>query len=275
MKKLYLVSFAVALFTACTDGDENLDNQLPYDIRVLTFEDADYKGTDGSSYWSSLIDDTQYGGKLLYGESGKTSTYAWNDENNTFLAHEFDVNPDRYIAYYSGGHAVSNYVDQNLSNGDYTHQLAVPIKDAATGFGGHDGSKNFCVHDGYSSSYTTAPSFYFSDGISRVIDHMYVAPTTYVLNVEKNGNGMASALGSDGWFKIVATGLDEDGNVTGTAEFYLYKDGKAVEDWTKWELSSLGKVLMVQFDMQGSDSGDYGLNTPAYFAYDDVAVRFD
>ena len=39
-----------------------------YELRVLTFEDADYKG--GTNFangndWSSLIDDPQYGGKLL------------------------------------------------------------------------------------------------------------------------------------------------------------------------------------------------------------------
>ena len=42
-----------------------------YELRVLTFEDADYKG--GTNFangndWSSLIDDPQYGGKLLLGE---------------------------------------------------------------------------------------------------------------------------------------------------------------------------------------------------------------
>ena len=43
-----------------------------YDLRVLTFEDADYKGGTnfaGGSNWSSLIDDPQYMGPLLYGGS--------------------------------------------------------------------------------------------------------------------------------------------------------------------------------------------------------------
>ena len=41
-----------------------------YELRVLTFEDADYKGGTnfaGGNDWTSLIDDPQYGGKLLYG----------------------------------------------------------------------------------------------------------------------------------------------------------------------------------------------------------------
>ena len=39
----------------------------------------------------------------------------------------------------------------------------------------------------------------------------------------------------------------------------------------------LGAGARVGFNIVGSDDlyGSYGLNTPAYFAYDDVAVRFD
>ncbi|MBR2049560.1 MAG: DUF4465 domain-containing protein, partial [Rikenellaceae bacterium] len=75
----------------------------------------------------------------------------------------------------------------------------------------------------------------------------------------------------------VATGYDVEGNVTATTEFMLC-DGKdkIVNEWTKFDLSCLGKVAKITFNLVGSDdlSGDYGLNCPAYFAYDDVAVRF-
>ena len=67
---------------------------------------------------------------------------------------------------------------------------------------------------------------------------------------------------------------DADGNETGSVQFDLCKDGVYVSDWTKFDLSALGKVVMVVFDMDGTDKGDWGLNTPAYFAYDDVAVQF-
>lgn len=62
-----------------------------YDLRVLTFEDTDYKGGTnfaGGNNWSSLIDDPQYGGKLLYGSGGAgvdsaDEAYQWTDTNNT------------------------------------------------------------------------------------------------------------------------------------------------------------------------------------------------
>ena len=95
------------------------------------------------------------------------------------------------------------------------------------------------------------------------------------MNVEKNGNDFSGKIGPDDWFKIIAKGVDADGNKTGTSEFYLAKDGKMVENWTRWDLHSLGKVMMVYFNMEGSVTNQFGLSLPAYFAYDDVAVRFD
>ena len=237
-------------------------------MRILTFEDE-----AGSSYWASLIDNHQSNGKLLYGESGAGSTYySWIDNNNTLLAHDFEVNKDQGMAYWSGGEAVSNYVETNLENGTSDFQLSVPMKDPVTEFGGHNGSKNFCVHY---DSYLNSQSLYFSDGEARVIDHMFVAPTTYLLNVEKNGNKFSGKIGPNDWFKITATGVDANGENTGTCDFYLAKDGKMVEDWTRWDLHSLGKVMVVYFKMDGSVTNQYGSTLPAYFAYDDVAVRFD
>lgn len=74
-----------------------------------------------------------------------------------------------------------------------------------------------------------------------------------------------------------ATGYDANEQATGTAEFVLC-NGKdnIVSEWTKFDLSGLGKVVKITFNLVGSADliGDYGLNCPAYFAYDDVAVRF-
>ena len=50
-----------------------------------------------------------------------------------------------------------------------------------------------------------------------------------------------------------------------------------VTEWTKWDLSPLGKVVKVAFNFSASEDqkGSYGMNCPAYFAYDDVAVRWE
>ena len=253
---------------------------VDYELRVLTFKDEDYKGS-GKEYWTSLVDNPQYGGPLLYGESGMDpADYHWNDEGNTFLAHDM---PENYgtTCYWGGGHAISNYVDMELTNGDYQHQLAVYYKDPATGFGGHGGSKNFCVHFGYidDSQYNKTenlPSVYFMDGVARVVDHMYVMWTTYLANCVSNGNGLTAPLEPDGYVKIIATGYDEDGTkVEPSLEFCLANADGQISEWTKWDLSSLGKVLKIEFNMAGDSDNGYGFSQPAYFCYDDVAVRFE
>lgn len=243
-----------------------------FQIRTLTFE---------GDYWNALIDNPQYGGKLLYGESGMgPADYHWNDEGNTFLAHDMPLNYGT-TCYWGGGHAISNYIEMDLADGDYLHQLSVYYQDPVTGFGGHNGSENFCVHFGYidDSGFNMTenlPSIYFMDGTVRVVDHMYVMWTTYLANCVSNGNGLTAPLAPDGYVKIIATGYDAEGNkVEPELEFFIAGSEGNIQEWTKWDLSPLGKVLMIEFNMAGDSDNGYGFSQPAYFCYDDVAVRFE
>ena len=264
-----------------------------YELRVLTFEDADYKGGTnfaGGNNWTSLIDSPQYGGKMLYGESGAgvdsvDAAYKWTDKNNTWLSNTLSEGYGSWC-YWSGGHAVSNYVSGEISKyGGFESQLTVYKKDVSglerTG-GGHNGSNNFAVHYGYAdnSGYglteASLPTLTFADGTARVIDHMYVNNTDYALNCYIDGNGLTAKIGDDDWVKLVATGYNAAGEKTGTASIYLCNGPKNIMmDWTKWDLSGLGKVLKVTFNVTGSSDNGYGFSQPAYFAYDDVAVRFE
>lgn len=105
---------------------------------------------------------------------------------------------------------------------------------------------------------------------------MYVNNTDYALNCYIDGNGLTAKIGDDDWVKLVATGYNAAGEKTGTASIYLCNGPKNIMmDWTKWDLSGLGKVLKVTFNVTGSSDNGYGFSQPAYFAYDDVAVRFE
>ena len=262
-----------------------------YELRVLTFEDADYKGGTnfaGGNDWSSLIDDPQYGGKLLYGSGGGFSSedeaYQWTDTGNTGLKHIFPYNYNAYC-YWGGGHAISNYSTGDIeAYGGYLTQLTVYKKGVSglsrTG-GGHNGSNNFAVHYGYMdgsefNKTDTLPALTFADGSEHVIDHMYVNTTTYLLNCLVNGNDLTAKIGPDDWVKLIAIGYNAAGEKTGEVSIYLCKGpDNIVMDWTKWDLSSLGKVNSVMFNVTGSSDNGYGFSQPAYFAYDDVAVRFE
>ena len=289
-----LLALALAIVMVCSLLPVSAFAAEPdYELRVLTFEDADYKGGTnfaGGNNWTSLIDSPQYGGKLLYGESGGgvdsvDAAYKWTDKNNTWLSNTLSEGYGSWC-YWSGGHAVSNYVSGEISKyGGFESQLTVYKKDVSglerTG-GGHNGSNNFAVHYGYAdnSGYglteASLPTLTFADGTARVIDHMYVNNTDYALNCYIDGNGLTAKIGDDDWVKLVATGYNAAGEKTGTASIYLCNGPKNIMmDWTKWDLSGLGKVLKVTFNVTGSSDNGYGFSQPAYFAYDDVAVRFE
>lgn len=245
---------------------------LEYELRVLTFE---------GEYWSALIDNPQYGGRLLYGETGMgPADYMWYDEGNTFLKH---VMPENYgtTCYWGGGHAISNYVETDLANGDYLHQLAVYCKDPVTGFGGHGGSENFCVHFGYKDGSPfnmteNLPAIEFGDGVARVVDHLYIMWNTYLANCVSNGNGLTDPLTPDGYVKVIAIGYDAEGvKIEQEPEYFLAGSNGNIQEWTKWDLSSLGKVSKIEFNVAGDSDNGYGFSQPAYFCYDDVAVRFE
>ena len=175
-------------------------------------------------------------------------------------------------------------------------QLMTPI-------GAHSGD-NFAVHYGYQDEKSQGMSdrlagFEF-DGEPRVIDHMWVTLTNYTLNqlvygvwqpgVSKPGQGGFGGnyvgLTTDSNLKIVAYGYrskdygfgaDDQGEdyCDSKSEFYLVKDGVPLTEWAKWDLSELGEVAHVNFNFEYSDDmgGREGFTIPAYFAYDDVAVR--
>ena len=263
----------IAIVAVSTAGTSKIVRMAVRMMRVLTFEDDDYKGSQ-AGYWTSLIDSKEYGGPLLYGDINDWMAeveYEWTDTGNTMLTSGTMV--DYGFSYMYGGCAVSNYTLADVSQGSFMTQLSVPAP--AGGRGGHNGSSNFAVFFDGSGIMGMSVSLSFADGKARVIDHLYATATAYTLNSMMYGDGFSKPLGDDGWFAVTATGYDADDEETGEETLYLCKDGKIAEGWNRWDLSSLGEVVRVGFRCSGSDTGAYGLNTPAYFAFDDVAVRFE
>ncbi len=304
---------------------EQPEPELPYELRVLTFEDEDakfepfyldyaydYSGKDIYT-WSDLIDDKQYMGPLTYGNDQMDAMYWWYDEGNTELMHIF---PDNYAyCFWGGGHAISNFWGEGFDDDDRNRHIATYYgQDYVDQYAGQPGAdtylgwfnvqwmvpvaphsgNNFAVHYGYKDDYSyieNLPEFHFADGECRVIDHMYITNTNYTLNQLVNGvkseegntfGGSWEGLNEDAWLKIVAQGFDDiDADAyaepISETEFYLVQGEDVVMDWQKWDLSVLGAVAKVRFNFLYSEDmgGSYGFTIPGYFAYDDVAVRFD
>lgn len=277
----------------------NLATAELYELRVLTFED----GTEGwepydceFSYAMSFYDETKWVEKWSdyiprdgqYGNGH--ASYEWYDEGNTELAF---VKPEIDSWWGISGHAgISDYVGTDEDAAQFTDDNMLFMIDlqAYNVAGGANGSKNFCSQygyldpDEYATQYSPSgvlPGLQFMDEEPRVIDHMYVTNTTYAYTIIVNGEcdfGGSYEYTDESTFKIVAYGYDSfDDDEPTTTEFHLLNTGKRiVTDWTKWDLSVLGEVVRVEFNLVAcyEGYGRYGLVIPAYFAYDDVAVRF-
>ena len=275
-----------------TITDENI--QAYRELRVLTFEDSDAKFPQYTleycskeiKKWSDLIvaeyeQAFEAGSTLIYDEVNHLAEYQWQDTNNTGLYHKFPYNWGGY-GFSGGGAVISCYtatMEQlneayETAPGDiYNYQLSICTS------GGHNGSSNFCIAYNDSKVNTTVKSeLSFTDGEARVIDHMYVTMTAVTQYCVTYGNGFSEAYDEDDYLNIVATGYNGE-TETGEVTFELAQGAdKKVTDWTKWDLSSLGKVTKVTFHMEEAQIDDYGYaqyyKTPMYFVFDDVAVQF-
>lgn len=246
------------------------------ELRTLTFDDADYKGTGnvaGERNWSSLIDTVQYGGQWLYGS--KTSDYMWYDEGNTELVWDGFRDTGMGKAFWSGGYAISNYYDTVLTNGTYTTQLAIPLEQS---------DNQFCVffqhvdNTSYCQGLNVYP-IYFADKVARVVRSIDITNTTYTANSLTNGDSFASAADENALFEVVVRGYPsiDDENTYVEVSAPLCKGTDVLKEWKTMDCTGLGAVQGFRIyvrDTNNTLSGTYGLNTPGYGAIDNIVVEF-
>jgi len=206
------------------------------------------------------------------------------------------IPPSGYLnnaAFASGGASFNNYYDATF---DFWAGFAASrIVNATTpGYGnqyasfagGGDGSANYAV--GYVDSFTpTLPHINLPAGTRPT--NVRITNTTYAGLSMQLGDGIlvppgpgkkfGGASGNDpDWFLLTITGRNA-GGVTGTTEFYLadYRFANNAQDyivnqWTTVDLLALGSATSLDFTLTSSDNGSFGMNTPAYFALDNLSV---
>jgi hypothetical protein len=120
---------------------------------------------------------------------------------------------------------------------------------------------------------------------SGVVEGLYVTNNNSTYYAMLNGNAFAKKFGGGSGedpdrLMLTITGKDADGIVTGAVDFYLadyrFADNDAdylVNTWEYVDLTSLGIVKSIEFSLSSSDVGDWGMNTPAYFAIDTLTYQ--
>lgn len=112
----------------------------------------------------------------------------------------------------------------------------------------------------------------------QIISGCYVTNSTYAALSMKNGDAFAKKFGGDSgkdkdYFMLTVTGFN--GTTTKITQLFLAdfrSDNNAEDfilyDWKYLDLSMLGKVDSIHFTLSSSDTGQWGMNTPAYFCMD-------
>lgn len=246
---------AAAMFASCSEDGPSMETA------VVTFEGSEWTPFVASSF------DATYTGSVA------TPDYVWKDSATSLTG------PNIFSGgYFSGGWVVSSYNSNDLSTyGDYTSDLYVynASNENSMTRGGHNGSDTFLIGYGNKSDWGDyRPTLRFADGKARVVCGCYVNSTCYFLNIARNGNYSSPAIAEGQKVEIHATGYDAAGNETGTVTMTFAEKDKMITDWTAWDLSSLGEVVEVKFDMTGDVENEYGFSMPTYYAIDDVTVEW-
>lgn len=231
----------VAIAAMATFGMTSCSND---DGETVTFNTVDFEG----SYFTALIDNPQYGGKLIY----SPDEYKWQDKETTLSSTCEKADWSQWGMGYGWDHgiAISNYVDPTASS--YDKQLAVPVKSPVTG-------NNFAVVWDDNSELT------FADGKAHTILSMDVINTSYVISNIKKHNG-------DGYeFSVTCTIYKEDGT-TAVDKIILAKGTNVRDEWATISFERYGAIKKIVFTFDGTDKSEYGVSTPKYVAIDNIVI---
>lgn len=100
-----------------------------------------------------------------------------------------------------------------------------------------------------------------------------VTNTTYSYYVMKNGSPFSRPFGPDDYLALDIYGV-KDGVAKLSQSVYLAKDGVPINKWGLVDLTPLGEVQSIFFTMRSSDTGEWGMNTPAYFAINAIQLVY-
>jgi hypothetical protein len=229
-------------------------------------------GSIGRSDIVGFEDNTRYSqgsnGQFYNGDLGNntTNTQGWSS-GGVHFSNSYTFDTQLNYGYWTG----SSYSRVNAGNlAGFENQYA-----AKPGIGS-DGSAHYAVvYNSFSGDAVV------TFGAQIQLSSIDVSNTAYTYFSMRDGDPFAKKFGGDSgnekdFYKLEIQGFRGTA-ATGSVDFFLadYRfDNNSqdylVDQWTRVNLSSLGPVDSLQFALSSSDVGQFGMNTPAYFAMDRI-----
>lgn len=256
MRNLAIAVFAVSAPTALTGCDSNSNDSQTYNF-VYNFEMATDEGYNKQGYWKDVYDASinqlYLQPNLIITHSAETNVYegveykSWSgfcpSRNTDKIDHAGDWADHQWGSITGGGAAKS--MDYLLGYWDSRESLTDVPQNPCCGLG-------FTAGENYPKA-------------------IAVTNSAYGYYAMKNGTDFSRAFGPDDWCKLIFVGV-RNGVKCGSIDFYLAQNGEIVNEWKSVDLTPLGKVDAIYIQMQSSDSGQFGMNNPAYFCLDNLVV---
>lgn len=239
MKRFYILASALLAATSLKAQFTTVD----FEDLTLPTVDTFYNGADGAGQFTS---------------------------NSTVFGNSFE-DFGTYTVW--SGFAYSNMTDNTIAGFGNQYSSFAGI--------GADNSQNYAVYNSSDTLYLPGSSNF---------GNVSIVNTTYTGISMRDGDQFAKQFGSpldangdpDGtngedFFYVTVYGWNENDVLVDSSEIYLadYRSADAndhyiLDQWTEFNLSSLDGSSYLTFGFASSDVGDWGINTPLYFAMDNL-----
>ena len=194
---------------------------------------------------------------------------------------------------WSLGFLVSNRTDTATPGFDPTiGDFGAVVNDASAFSGsGVNGSSNYAVSFGYLDSLdpTNIQQLQLLPRLLVPADQQIVAAhftnTTWAGLSMIQGDGFAKVFGGEtgddpDFFRLSVYGSSAGVPLSESVEMYLAdfrfenpEDDFILNEWKRLDLSALSDADELYFNLDSSDVGDFGMNTPSFFAIDGIELR--
>ena len=130
---------------------------------------------------------------------------------------------------------------------------------------------------GYYSEWISASQGYSSNIVDfngeYYPEYVYICQNRNTMEGITNGVFNSRPFTPADTLTLIIQALDSTMQPTATTRYYLAVDGTKNQSWVQVPLTSLGKTSRLSFSMTTTEIGDFGANTPMYFALDGLTIN--